>query len=75
MSSRKTLWSVAVFTVFAFVTLIVFFWIREGSLQEAGASMDNLLHKTGHEITSTTTEVVDSTGAAIDRATDGDDRT
>ncbi len=75
MTSRKALWSVAVFAVFAFATLIVFFWIRDGSLQQAGASMDNLLHKTGNEIASTTGEVVGSTGAAIDRATDGDDRT
>lgn len=75
MTSRRVLWSIAVFTVFAFMTLIVFFWIRDGSLQQAGASMDNLLHKTGSEIASTTDEVVDSTGAAFDRATDGDDRT
>ena len=75
MTSRRVLWSIAVFTVFVFMTLIVFFWIRDGSLQQAGASMDNLLHKTGREIASTTDEVVDSTGAALDRATDGDDRT
>lgn len=75
MSSRKALWSFAVFAVFAFATLIVFFWIRDGSLQQAGASMDNLLHRTGSEIATTTSDVVDSTGAAIDRATDGDDRT
>ena len=75
MTSRRVLWSIAVFTVFAFMTLIVFFWIREGSLQEAGASMDNLLHKTSSEIADTAGEVVGSTGAAIDRATDGDDRT
>ncbi len=37
--------------------------------------MDNLLHRTGSEIASTTNDVVGSTGAAIDRATDGDDRT
>lgn len=73
--SRQVLWSIAVFAVFAFATLIVFFWIRDGSLQQAGASMDNLLNKTGSEIADTTGEVVDSTGAAIDRATDGDDRT
>lgn len=73
--SRSVLWSILVFTVFAFMTMIVFFWIRDGSLQDAGASMDNLLGKTGAEIASTTGEVVDSTGAAIDRATDGDDRT
>lgn len=75
MSSRKALWSVAVFAVFAFATSIVFFWIRDGSLQQAGASMDNLLNRTGSEIASTTSDVVGSTGAAIDRATDGDDRT
>lgn len=73
--SRRMLWSVLVFTVFAFMTLIVFFWIRDGSLREAGTSMDNLLSKTGTEISDTTGEVVGSTGAAIDRATDGDDRT
>ena len=73
--SRSIVWSIAVFAVFAFATLIVFFWIRDGSLQEAGASMDSLLHRTGTEIADTTNDVVDSTGAAIDRATDGDDRT
>lgn len=75
MSSRKALWSFAVFAVFAFATMIVFFWIRDGSLQQAGASMDNLLNRTGNEIASTTSNVVDSTGVVIDRATDGDDRT
>ena len=73
--SRRVVWSIAVFAVFAFATLIVFFWIRDGSLQQAGASMDNLLNRTGSEIADTTGEVVGSTSAAIDRATDGDDRT
>jgi hypothetical protein len=73
--SRSVLWSVVIFTVFAFATLIVFFWIKEGSLQEAGASMDSLLGKTGNEISQTTGSVVDATGGALDRATDGDERT
>lgn len=73
--SGRVLWSIAVFAVFAFATLIVFFWIRDGSLQQAGASMDNLLNRTGSEIADTTGEVVGSTSVAIDRATDGDDRT
>ncbi|MFT3725490.1 MAG: hypothetical protein QM773_18125 [Hyphomonadaceae bacterium] len=73
--SRSVLWSALVFTVFAFATLVIFFWIRDGSLRNAGASMDNLLSKTGSEIAQTTGEVVDSTGAVIERATDGDDRT
>lgn len=73
--SRSTLWSVLVFTVFAFVTLIVFFWIRDGSLRDAGQSMDNLLGKTASTVGDTTSEIVQSTGAAIERATDGDDET
>ncbi len=73
--SRSVLWSIAVFTVFAFATLVVFFWIRDGSLREAGASMDNLLGRTGAEVSQTTGEIVDGTGAAIERATDGDKRT
>lgn len=73
--SRATLWSIAVFAVFAFATIIVFFWIRDGSLQEAGASMDDLLGKTGSTVAETTDEIVQSTGEAIERATDGDDAT
>lgn len=73
--SRAGLWSLLVFTVFAFATVIIFFWIRDGSLTEAGASVDNLLSQTGETVSDTTGEIVDSTGAAIERATDGDDRT
>lgn len=73
--SRTTIWSVLVFTVFAFAAAIVFFWIRDGSLREAGASMDNLLSSAGSEISETTGEIVDNTGNTIQRATDGDERT
>lgn len=73
--SRTALWSIVVFTVFAFATAIIFFWIRDGSLREAGASMDNLLSNAGQQISDTTGEVADSTGDVIQRATDGDDRT
>lgn len=73
--SRSVLWSALVFTVFAFAALVIFFWIRDGSLRNAGASLDNLFNKTGSEIAQTTREVVGSTGAVIERATDGDDRT
>ena len=70
--SKSLLWTTAVFIVFAFATLIVFFWIRDGSLEQAGASMDRLLGRTGHEIAQGTGQVVDATGNAIGRATDGD---
>jgi len=73
--SRTTIWSVLVFTVFAFAAAIMVFWIRDGSLREAGASMDNLLSNAGSEISEPIGEIVDNTGAVFQRATDGDDRT
>jgi hypothetical protein len=73
--SKSLLWTAVVFVVFTFAALMVFFWVREGSLQEAGASMDGLLGKAGGEVSSATGSVVDATGNAIDRATDGDERT
>ena len=73
--SRSAIWSVLVFTVFAFATMIIFFWIRDGSLREGGAAMDSLLSQTGSNIVETTGEIVSSTGDAVQKATDGDDRT
>jgi hypothetical protein len=73
--SRSTIWSVLVFVVFAFATAIVFFWIRDGSLREAGTSMDKLLSSAGQNVSETTGEIADSTSDAIKRATDGDERT
>ncbi len=73
--SRTALWSIVVFTVFAFATAIIFFWIRDGSLREAGASMDSLLGSAGKQISDTAGEIAVSTGDAIERATDGDDAT
>ena len=57
--ARTTIWSVLVFVVFAFATAIVFFWIRDGSLREAGASMDKLLSHAGLPTTQTAGNTVD----------------
>lgn len=73
--SRASLWSVVVFTVFAFATVIIFFWIRDGSLGKAGQSMDSFLGETGENVAKTADGIVATTGQAIDNATDGDDRT
>jgi hypothetical protein len=73
--SRASLWSVIVFTVFAFATVIIFFWIRDGSLGKAGNSMDSLLNQTGENVAKTADDLASSTGQAINNATDGDDRT
>lgn len=73
--SRASLWSIVVFTVFAFATVIIFFWIRDGSLGKAGQSMDSFLSEAGDNVAKTSGEIVQSTGDAIHDATDGDDRT
>ena len=73
--SRSVLWTTAVFIVFAFALTIIFFWVREGSLREAGASIDSLLGNAGSEVVEGTESVVGATSTAVDRATDGDDRT
>lgn len=73
--SRSLLWSIAVFIVFGFATLLVFFWIRDGSLEKAGASMDKTLGSAGHQISDATGKIVHGTSNAIHNATDGDKRT
>ena len=73
--SRSVLWSALVFTVFAFATLVIFFWIRDGSLTQAGRSMDSFVRDTGDAVVKTTGNIVESTGEAIGNATDGNDQT
>jgi hypothetical protein len=73
--SRTRIWSVLVFTAFAFAPATVIVWIRDGPLREAGASMDNLPSDPGNGISETTGEIVDSTGTTLQRVRDGDDRT
>jgi hypothetical protein len=73
--SRSLLWKTAVFIVFAFALTVVFFWVREGSLREAGASMDTMFGHAGSDVAEGAGSVVDATTTAVDRATDGDDRT
>jgi hypothetical protein len=73
--SRNFVWSTLVFATFAFVTLMVFFWVREGSLEGAGAAMDRTLGTAGAEVVNATETMVEATDEAVDRATDGDDRT
>jgi hypothetical protein len=73
--SRTRIWSVLVFIVLAFALATVIFWIGDGSLREAGASMDNLPSDPGSEISETTREIVDWTDTTLQCATDGDDRT
>lgn len=73
--SRSFLWSTLVFVTFVFIAMIAFFWVREGSLEGAGAAMDRTLGSAKTEVVNATETVVDATGEAVENATDGDDRT
>lgn len=73
--SRSFLWSILVFTASAFFVLIIFLWIREGSLGGAGSAMDRMLGNAGSGVVEGTSSVVDATGDAVVRATGGDDGT
>jgi hypothetical protein len=73
--SRSVLWTTAVFIVFSFAALMVFFWVRDGSLEKAGASMDRTLSDASHNVVDTTGKVVDGASNALQKATDGDKRT
>jgi hypothetical protein len=55
-----------------------YFYFRDGSLQEAGAEVDQGLAKvdsTTQPLQDSLGEVGDGVKATVDRATDGDDRT
>jgi hypothetical protein len=73
--SRSMLWSIVTFTLFAFLAMILFLWVREGSLTGAGRVMDKFLGNAGSDIVEGGGSVVTATGNAVNRATDGDDGT
>ncbi|MBI1361066.1 MAG: hypothetical protein GC155_12390 [Alphaproteobacteria bacterium] len=61
-----------------FLIVLGFLWVREGSLERAGADVDEGLAKIDHSTKPLQNEVKDlgqATKESIDRATDGDDRT
>jgi hypothetical protein len=73
--SRSMIWSIVTFTLFAFIAMILFLWVREGSLTGAGAVMDKFLGNAGSDIVEGGGSVATATGDAVNRATDGDDGT
>lgn len=73
--SRSMLWSTLVFVVFAFATIMIFFWVREGTLEGAGAAMDRTLSSAGSEVSNAATTVVNATEEAVDKVANGDDQT
>lgn len=69
-----------IFVVLAisFVAVMGFYWMRDGSLQSAGAKMDNNLagiDRTAQPLQDSLGEVGDGVKKTVGNATDGDDRT
>jgi hypothetical protein len=61
-----------------FLAVMGYYWWRDGSLQAAGAKVDEGLAKvdtTTQPLQDKLGEVGDATKESVDRATDGDDRT
>jgi hypothetical protein len=65
-----------------FLVVLGFYWMRDGSLESAGAKVGAGIDKTLAKVDSATEplqekmgEVGDATKKSVDRATDGDDRT
>lgn len=61
-----------------FLGVMGFYWMRDGSLQSAGAEMDKDLagiDRTTQPLQDSIGQVGDGVKETVDRATDGDDRT
>lgn len=62
----------------AFIGVMGFYWMRDGSLQSAGAEMDKNLagiDRTTQPLQESIGQVGDGVKETVDNATDGDDRT
>lgn len=62
----------------AFITVLGFYWMRDGSLESAGREMDsNLSHidKTTEPLQDSVNGVGDGVKETIENATDGNDKT
>lgn len=74
----RTLATIVVVLAVGFLGVMGYFYFRDGSLQSAGAEMDQGLakvDKTTQPLQDSLGEVGDGVKQSVDRATDGDDRT
>ena len=74
----RFLGTVTMVVAVGFLVVMAFFWWRDGSLQAAGANVDEGLAKvdrTTQPLQDKLGEVGEAAKESIDRATDGDDRT
>jgi hypothetical protein len=74
----RPLVAIVMIIVVAFVGVLGFYWLRDGSLESAGREMDEKLgaiDRTTEPLQETIGDVGEATGETIERATDGDDDT
>lgn len=74
----RVLGSLVVVVAVGFLAVMGYFWWRDGSLQAAGANVDEGLAKvdqTTEPLQQSLGEVGDGVKETVDNATDGDDRT
>ncbi len=74
----RVLATIAVVLAVGFLGVMGYYWMRDGSLQSAGAEMDKNLasiDRTTQPLQESIGEVGDGVKKTVDNATDGDDRT
>ena len=74
----RTLALIVAFIAVGFLGVMGYFYVRDGSLKEAGAEVDkglSSLDRTTKPLQRSLDDVGDATKETIDRATDGDKRT
>lgn len=74
----RLLATVVIVIVVVFLAALGYYWMRDGSLQSAGAAMDEKLEDIGRTTEPLQKELGDigeATKETVGRATDGDDRT
>ena len=70
--------SIIIVLAVLFLGVLGFYWMRDGSLQSAGAEMDDDLagiDRTTQPLQDSLGQVGQGAAETVDRATDGDDRT
>jgi hypothetical protein len=74
----RVLAAIVVVLAVGFLGVMGYYWMRDGSLQRAGAEMDKTLagiDRTTEPLQESLGQVGDGVKETVDNATDGDDRT
>ncbi|MBK8837346.1 MAG: hypothetical protein IPO30_01205 [Hyphomonadaceae bacterium] len=74
----RVLATIVIVLAVGFLGVMGYYWMRDGSLQSAGAEMDKNLagiDRTTQPLQDSLGEVGDGVKETVDNATDGDDRT